>query len=294
MSQLIKKLKATQSQNTFVTPEAAAKIISSSGRKSKRNYRTFWSIVLMTIIGIGGYCFWGVKKKSVQQFQDVQLPVAPKIKIALEPLQVSPKEPLKLEDSYEAFVSSVESTNMHKSFYEQGASLYIKDFPEFVPSLGSFISKYLDPYLKNCTQIAQQVKKIKRPHIVHKKTSPKPASKIISLKDAIPVANPVHAPQEKRFQVDYNEQDDWVITAPRLTEAQQQHLEGIHKLLNQMQIESVREEGSQSRLKANGHIYHPNALISMKPRLTWMGIQHNELIFYDEYKQEYRKKIAQN
>ena len=114
MSQLIKKLKATQSQNTFVTPEAAAKIISSSGRKSKRNYRTFWSIVLMTIIGIGGCCFLGVKKKSVQQVQDVQLPVAPKIKIALEPLQVSPKEPLKLEDSYEAFVSSVESTNTHK------------------------------------------------------------------------------------------------------------------------------------------------------------------------------------
>ena len=68
MSQLIKKLKATQSQNTFVTPEAAAKIISSSGRKSKRNYRTFWSIVLMTIMGIGGCCFWGIKKRPIWWF----------------------------------------------------------------------------------------------------------------------------------------------------------------------------------------------------------------------------------
>ena len=147
---------------------------------------------------------------------------------------------------------------------------------------------------KNCTQVVQGARKVKKTHIAHKKTSPKPISKGIRLKDAIPVVIPTRKPQEKLFQEDYNDQDDWVITAPRLTEAQQQHLEGIHKLLNQMQIESVREEGAQSRLKANGHIYHPNALISMKPRLTWIGIQHNELIFYDEYKQEYRKKIAQN
>ena len=66
MSQLIKKLKATQSQNTFVTPEVAAKIISSSGRKSKRNDRAFRSIVLMTIMGIGGGCFFYFKKKNVQ------------------------------------------------------------------------------------------------------------------------------------------------------------------------------------------------------------------------------------
>ncbi len=294
MSQLIKRLKATQSQNTFVMPESAAKIISSSGRKSKKKYRIFLKILVWVITGICGIYFLGLKKKTVQQTPEVNLPVASGIKIAVTPLQVISETPLDLADSYEELTSSVESPSTYKNLYEQGASLYIKDFPEFVPSLGSFISKYLDPYLENCTQIAQKVKKIKRPHIVHKKAPLKPTLKAIRLKDAIPVVSSVQIPQEKLFQEDYNEQDDLVITAPRLTEAQQQHLEGIHKLLNHMQIESVREEGSQSRLKANGHIYHPNTLVSMKPRLTWIGVQHNELIFYDEYKQEYRKKIAQN
>ena len=194
-----------------------------------------------------------------------------------------------LADGYEELASSANPINSKKSLYKQGASLYIKDIPEFIPSWGSFFSKCLEPYLENCMQLTQQVKKIKKSPVAHKKTPPKPTQKVISLRDVIPV----QTQQEAHFQEDYAEQDDLVITAPRLTEAQQQHFDGIHNLLNQMQIESVREEGSQSRLKANGHIYHPNTLVSMKPRLTWMGIQHNELIFYDEYKQEYRKKITQ-
>lgn len=294
MSQLIKKLKATQSQNTFVTPEAAAKIISSSGRKSKKNDRVFWKIFVLATIGICGIYFWGFKRKSVQQHSEIKLPVASGFKIAVKPLQVTPEPSLGDTDSYEELITSVESTKVSKSIYEQGASLYIKDLPECVPSLGLLISKCLDPYLKNCLQIVQRAKKSKKPHVAHKKASPKPISKVITLKDAIPVVNPNQTHQEKLFQEDYNEQDDWVITASRLPETQQQHLDGIYKLLSQMQIESVREEGTQSRLKANGQIYHPNAIVSMKPRLTWMGIQHNELIFYDEYKQEYRKKITQN
>lgn len=294
MSQLIKKLKATQSQNTFVTPEAAVKIISSSRRKSKKNDRAFWKIFVLATIGICGIYFLGFKKKTDQYATEVSTPVISNIKIAVRPLQVTSKRSLDLADGYEELASSANPINSKKSLYKQGASLYIKDIPEFIPSWGSFFSKCLEPYLENCMQLTQQVKKIKKSPVAHKKTPPKPISKVITLKDAIPIVNPNQTHQENLLQERYNEQDDWVITAPKLTEAQQEHLDGIHNLLNQMQIESVREEGSQSRLKANGHIYHPNTLVSMKPRLTWMGIQHNELIFYDEYKQEYRKKITQN
>ena len=293
MSQLIKKLKATQTQNTFVTPEAAAKIISFSAQKSKRKYRILGSI-LFTLILISGFYFSGFKEKTVQQAQKEFNPIASVIKISVNPLQASSETPLSLLDSYEDLISPTEVPNTPKSIYEQGASLYIKHLPECVPSLGQFISKYLDPHLKNYSQLAQNTKRVKKPHVAHKKTHPKQTPKAISLQDAIPIINSVQTPQENLLQERYNEQDDWIITAPKLSEAQQEHLNGIHNLLNHMQIESVREEGSQSRLKANGHIYHLNTLVSMKPRLTWIGIQHNELIFYDEYKQEYRKKITQN
>ena len=181
MSQLIKKLKATQSQNIFVTPEATAKIISFSGRKSKKIYCVFWRILILATMGICGIYFLGFKKKTVQQAQKEFNPIVSAIKISVSPLQTSLETPLSLLDSYEDLISPAESPNPPKSIYEQGASLYIKDLPECVPSLGLFISKYLDPYLENCSQIVQSAKKVKRPHVAHKKASPKPISKVITL-----------------------------------------------------------------------------------------------------------------
>lgn len=292
MSQLIKKLKATQSQNIFVTSEDAAKIISFSGQKTQKHFRIFFIVILFIGLVIGAISFSDLKRRNSKGVSQINIPMASNVQISVKPLDLNSEEVLQDSTHYKECTQN--TVNTFKDCYNKGACLYIKNLPDVIPSLNTFIGKSLDPYLKNCTKVVQQLKNTKKQAIVHKQASQNFEKKIVSLKDAIPVAEPTEMPHQKQVREDYDEQDDFVITAPKLTEVQQQHLEGIHAILNQLQIESVREDGSQSRLKVNGRIYHPNALISMKPRLTWVGIQHNELIFNDEYKQEYRKKISQN
>ncbi|MDR2769785.1 MAG: hypothetical protein LBB19_04550 [Puniceicoccales bacterium] len=72
------------------------------------------------------------------------------------------------------------------------------------------------------------------------------------------------------------------------------HLDSIFALLHQIKIYSVRIDGDASKVNLNGHVYYPHALVSQSPKLKFIGIQQNELIFCDEYNQEFRKKISNN
>lgn len=83
-------------------------------------------------------------------------------------------------------------------------------------------------------------------------------------------------------------------TNTRLTLKQQAHLNAIYHFLKKFRIDGVRINGTQSRIQANGYAYHLNTLVSHRPFLKLTGITNNEIIFKDEYNQEYRKEISQN
>ncbi|MDR0755771.1 MAG: hypothetical protein LBE99_02580 [Puniceicoccales bacterium] len=72
------------------------------------------------------------------------------------------------------------------------------------------------------------------------------------------------------------------------------HLDSIYALLHQIKIYSVRIDGDASKVNLNGHVYYPHTFVSQSPKLKFVGIQQNELIFCDEYNQEFRKKISNN
>ncbi len=74
----------------------------------------------------------------------------------------------------------------------------------------------------------------------------------------------------------------------------QAHLDSIYKILNQIKIYSVRVDRTGSRVNLNGQICYPHTLISENPKVKFMGVDKSELIFCDEYKQEFRKKIDNN
>ncbi len=288
MSQLIKKLKATQAQNTFVTPQATAKIISSVVPKPKGFY-FYFNRILLIFVSLFGICFFKFYPKSEKPSSITNNSTAHNIQISIEPLNVFPAT-LKTKEIHRE--SSIQSfSKLTKDFYQQDACLYIKNLSNVIPIIATFISKNLNNYLGNCTCAIQYLQHSQKTNIVHKPLPNKSNKKTITLKDALQVIN---NNQQNVTQEDYDEQDDFQILAPQLTEKQQQHIDNIYNLLNRMQIESIREEGTQSRLKANGNIYHLNTLVSTKPRLMWIGIQQNELIFNDEYNQEYRKKISKN
>ncbi len=83
-------------------------------------------------------------------------------------------------------------------------------------------------------------------------------------------------------------------TNTHLTLKQQAHLNAIYHFLKKFRIDGVRINGTQSRIQANGYAYHVNTLVSHRPFLKLTGITNNEIIFKDEYNQEYRKEISQN
>lgn len=83
-------------------------------------------------------------------------------------------------------------------------------------------------------------------------------------------------------------------TNTHLTLKQQTHLNAIYNFLKKFRIDGVRINGPQSRIQANGYAYHVNTLVSHRPFLKLTGITNNEIIFKDEYDQEYRKEISQN
>jgi hypothetical protein len=87
-----------------------------------------------------------------------------------------------------------------------------------------------------------------------------------------------------------------VKTNPRANEkmGSKDHLDSIYALLHQIKIYSVRIDGDASKVNLNGHVYYPHTFVSQSPKLKFVGIQQNELIFYDEYNQEFRKKISNN
>lgn len=288
MSLLIKKLKATQTQNTFVTPQDTAKIISSAVPKSKVFHFHSFKILLI-FVSLFGISFLKFHKKNEKSSSTINTPVVHNIQISLEPLKTISNILNFKETCNEQAIPSLSTTN--KVLYQQGANLYIKNLSNVIPTITTLISKNLNHYLENCAYTIQQLQNSKKSHIAHKSIPIKTNSNTITLKDALRAIN---NNQQPIIQENYDEQDDLQIIAPQLTVKQQQHIDDVYNLLNRMQIESIREEGKQSQLKANGHIYYLNTLVSTKPRLTWIGIQQNELIFNDEYKQEYRKKISQN
>jgi hypothetical protein len=87
-----------------------------------------------------------------------------------------------------------------------------------------------------------------------------------------------------------------VRTSPHANEkvGSQDHLDSIYELLHQIKIYSVRIDGDASKVNLNGHVYYPHTFVSQAPKLKFVGIQQNELIFCDEYDQEFRKKISNN
>lgn len=80
----------------------------------------------------------------------------------------------------------------------------------------------------------------------------------------------------------------------QMSEEELQHLNAVYQILQDLHIECVRIDGSASRVLANGCAYSKNSWISKSPRLKLINITPKELIFNDEYEQEYRKEITAN
>ncbi len=92
------------------------------------------------------------------------------------------------------------------------------------------------------------------------------------------------------MDVPLNDDNDKEIA---LTPRQKEHLRCIQDFLKRFKIECVRIDGEQSRVQANGHAYVLNTLVSQYPKLRLAGINNDEIVFRDEYNQEYRKEISQ-
>ena len=84
------------------------------------------------------------------------------------------------------------------------------------------------------------------------------------------------------------------IPEKEISPVEKERLELIHRFLKKFNIEAVRIDGAYSRVMANGQNYYVNTVVSQHPRLKLSGITVQEMIFKDEYNQEYRKKISQN
>ena len=75
---------------------------------------------------------------------------------------------------------------------------------------------------------------------------------------------------------------------------EEQHFEKVSSFLKTLRIEGLRMDGMHSRLQIDGNAYGLNTPISKDPHLQWIGLAYHELIFRDEYNQEYRKSIFPN
>lgn len=80
--------------------------------------------------------------------------------------------------------------------------------------------------------------------------------------------------------------------ADQMNEDELLYLDEVYNILQNLHIEGVRLDGSSSRVLANGCAYTPNTWVSRSPRLKLVNITPKELIFSDEYEQEYRKEIT--
>lgn len=84
------------------------------------------------------------------------------------------------------------------------------------------------------------------------------------------------------------------IPEKEISLAEKERLELIQRFLKKFRVDAVRIDGSYSRIMANGQAYYVNTVVSQRPRLKLTGITSQEMIFKDEYNQEYKKEISQN
>ena len=115
------------------------------------------------------------------------------------------------------------------------------------------------------------------------------ATSFNSIKNAINNSNLNSKKPKKR-----NPRNNVLSKISHINVQQKKHLTNIYNFLKKFQIDGVRLDGVNSRIHANGYAYHINTFVSNQPTLKLIGITQNELIFKDEYDQEYRKEISQN
>ena len=84
------------------------------------------------------------------------------------------------------------------------------------------------------------------------------------------------------------------IPETEISSLEKERLDLIHRFLKKFKVEAVRIDGTYSRIMANGQAFYVNTVVSQRPRLKLTGITSQEMIFKDEYNQEYRKEISQN
>lgn len=84
------------------------------------------------------------------------------------------------------------------------------------------------------------------------------------------------------------------IPEREVSSTEKERLELIRRFLKKFRVDAVRIDGSYSRIMANGQAYYVNTVVSQRPHLKLTGITSQEMIFKDEYNQEYKKEISQN
>lgn len=84
------------------------------------------------------------------------------------------------------------------------------------------------------------------------------------------------------------------IPEREISALEKERLELIRRFLKKFKIDAVRIDGSYSRVMANGQAFYVNTVVSQRPKLKLTRITSQEMIFKDEYNQEYRKEISQN
>ena len=84
------------------------------------------------------------------------------------------------------------------------------------------------------------------------------------------------------------------IPEKEISAMEKERLELIQRFLKKFKVDAVRIDGSYSRVMANGQAFYVNTVVSQRPRLKLTGVTSKEMIFKDEYNQEYKKEISQN
>ena len=84
------------------------------------------------------------------------------------------------------------------------------------------------------------------------------------------------------------------IPEKEISALEKERLELIRRFLKKFKVDAVRIDGAYSRVMANGQAFYVNTTVSQRPRLKLTGITSQEMIFKDEYNQEYKKEISQN
>lgn len=266
MSKLLKNLQSAAKKDPTARVSSYAVYPVKKERYSIQ-FPLFYTLCVMIICGLLAYIYWGGQQKPGEKLEEAQF---------LQPITQGPLSLSREIKSVEAVPAVAES----RSFAVQNKPVEaavgpVKKAPLSVPyrAIKTYTQKIAEHVNESINKAQTKSKRITLAQLSHQAVSHLLARM---------------APRRNTW----NNHITCSVPADQMSEDELQHLDEVYSILQNLHIEGVRLDGSSSRVLANGCAYTPNCWVSRSPRLKLVDITPKELIFSDEYEQEYRKEIT--